>query len=245
MRTGAPHTSRKDGARSGRTRPLLTVLIITALTGLCLNAQMIPSSSAGYLAKITNTTNNAGSASYFLCTDIVRSDISTAAFAYRLNEATGSASAGDYSNNNTPGTYQGSMVSDTTPRLPCPRDVGGAYLLNGSTSYITTSPLVTNPTVFTLEIWFKTTIAGGKLIGFGNAQTGPSTSTTYDRHLYIASTGQLVFGVSAGSPKTVISPKTYNDGSWHQAVATLSTAGMILYMDGQNVAADPATTTAQ
>ncbi|MCZ2405063.1 hypothetical protein IV498_18360 [Paenarthrobacter sp. Z7-10] len=47
------------------------------------------------------------------------------------------------------------------------------------------------------------------------------------------------------SPKTVISPKAYNDGSWHQAIVTLSTNGMILYIDGQNAAADPATTTAR
>jgi len=45
--------------------------------------------------------------------------------------------------------------------------------------------------------------------------------------------------------KTVTSPRSYNDGSWHHAAATLSAAGMVLYVDGASVATDPTVTTAQ
>ena len=45
--------------------------------------------------------------------------------------------------------------------------------------------------------------------------------------------------------KTVASTATYVDGTWHHAAATLSGAGMALYVDGASVASDPATTTAQ
>jgi Concanavalin A-like lectin/glucanases superfamily len=47
--------------------------------------------------------------------------------------------------------------------------------------------------------------------------------------------GQLVFGVNNGSRQTIESGNVYNDGKWHDAVATLGPAGMTLYVDGQLV----------
>lgn len=44
--------------------------------------------------------------------------------------------------------------------------------------------------------------------------------------------GKLVFGVSGSGFKTLESPKAYNDGTWHQAVATQGPTGMRLYVDG-------------
>jgi hypothetical protein len=96
---------------------------------------------------------------------------------------------------------------------------------------------------FTLAIWFRTTTPGGKLIGFGNAATGASTS--YDRHLYLTDDGAVVFGIFPGVVKTIQSAAGYADGEWHQAVATLSSAGMHLYVDGALVADDPDVTGAQ
>ena len=47
-----------------------------------------------------------------------------------------------------------------------------------------TRTAVPGPDVFTLSAWVKTTTTtGGKIVGFGNAQTG--TTTNYDRHLYL------------------------------------------------------------
>lgn len=96
----------------------------------------------------------------------------------------------------------------------------------------------------TVESWFKTsTTRGGKIVGYGNAQTGLSSS--YDKHIYMTNTGTLVFGVYPTAAKTITSPGSYNNGSWHYVAATLSTAGMKLYVDGAHVAADAATTTAE
>jgi hypothetical protein len=91
-----------------------------------------------------------------------------------------------------------------------------------------------NPQTFSAELWFKTTTtSGGKLIGFGTAQTGNSTG--YDRHVYMTNAGRLVFGVWTGSAQTITSAMSYNNGQWHHVVATLGTAGMSLYVDGSRV----------
>ncbi|MET4094253.1 hypothetical protein ABIB51_001167 [Arthrobacter sp. UYCu712] len=239
-----PSRYRRPGARAGDRRdPVTALLVLTAAAVLCLSAVMAPSSSAGFLASVQNTVNKTGTASYFTCNDAVLADASSAVFGYKLAETTGSTTAADFTPTPINGTYRGSMTSDTTTARACPRDPGGTYTLNGSTSYVSTPTLRAGPNTFSVEIWFKTTTAGGKLIGFGNAQTGPSSS--YDRHLYMSDTGRIVFGVYAGAVKTITGPLPYNDGAWHHAVATLSAAGMNLYLDGQKVAADPTTTTAQ
>ena len=84
---------------------------------------------------------------------------------------------------------------------------------------------------------------GGKILGFGSAKTGASSS--YDRHLYMDNTGRISFGVYSGAVKTVRTPAAYNDGQWHQVVATLSAAGMVLYVDGNKVGSDPSVTVGQ
>ncbi|HLT61747.1 MAG TPA: LamG-like jellyroll fold domain-containing protein, partial [Microlunatus sp.] len=97
------------------------------------------------------------------------------------------------------------------------------------------------PATFAIEGWFMTSSnSGGKIIGYGNSQTG--TSSTFDRHLYIDSGGRVTFGV--GSQQTVRSTKAYNDGQWHYVVGQLSSAGLQLYVDGVRVAADAAVTSA-
>ena len=122
---------------------------------------------------------------------------------------------------------------------------GKAYSFDGSTQYVSTANVYTNPSEFTISLWFKTaTTTGGMLIGFGVTQTG--LSWQYDRHIYMNNAGQLYFGVYPGSVHTINSALSYNDGSWHLATATLSsTAGIVLYVDGSQVASDAATTVAE
>ncbi|MDQ3537341.1 MAG: LamG domain-containing protein, partial [Actinomycetota bacterium] len=99
-----------------------------------------------------------------------------------------------------------------------------------------------NPGRYSVEAWFKTdTRAGGKLIGFGS---GTSTSGSYDRHVYMTDTGQLVFGTYTGSPSTISTSEAYNDNRWHHLVATQGVDGMRLYVDGV-VRASNTTTDAQ
>ena len=101
--------------------------------------------------------------------------------------------------------------------------------------------LLVGPNVFSLETWFKTTtVIGGKLIGFGNLQIAASGS--YDRHIYMSTTGQIYFGCYPGSVQVATSAISYNDGNWHHAVGTLSASGMVLYIDGVSVGTNPSTT---
>jgi hypothetical protein len=123
----------------------------------------------------------------------------------------------------------------TTPGPRCALNQEAAVSLDGASGAITAGNLVTNPQTFTIQLWFATnTTSGGKLIGFGNVTAGASTD--YDRHLYMLNTGQLTFGIWNGAAQVITSTASFNDGLWHLATATFSTAGgMTLYVDGVQV----------
>ena len=148
---------------------------------------------------------------------------------YKLN-----GNANDATGNNN-GTLQNAPLL-STDRFG---NASSAYTLNGTNQHITTTNSYTNPQNFTISIWFKTnTTTGGKLIGFGNSQTGSSFS--HDRALYMNNTGQLYFGVYySWSVRTINSSASYNDNLWHLATVTFSTTdGMTMYVDGVQVAAN-------
>ncbi|WP_169951621.1 LamG-like jellyroll fold domain-containing protein [Microbispora sp. H11081] len=125
-------------------------------------------------------------------------------------------------------------------------DTDTASHFDGTTSGfgVTQSQTPATPS-FTVETWVKTTSnRGGKIIGYGNAATGNSSS--YDRHVYMDNAGRIFFGVYPGAVRTVNSGPGFNDGNWHHIAASLSeTAGMTLYVDGRRVAQSAATTSAQ
>jgi signal peptidase I len=162
---------------------------------------------------------------------------------YRFEEPNpGGTTAADSSGNGRTGTYASSVTSSTNE--PCTSDGGRAIRLNGTTGavYGPTSPVTPAPNTFTISIWFRTSQPQGKLIGFATSRTGQSSQ--YDRHLYVDTTGRLVFGVYPGQAVTVRSTGTVTDNQWHLATATLSSAGMRLYLDGV-LAASGSTTTAE
>ncbi|CAQ02869.1 LamG domain-containing protein [Clavibacter sepedonicus] len=208
---------------------------------------LAPGTSGAYTAAITNTNNTAASsAAYFTCTSALAADRADALFAYAFTEAAGSSRATDIDSGAYPGTYRGSMRTTTTSPQACPRDSGSSYLLDGSSSQVTNGLQQNAPAAFSTELWFKTTVKGGKLIGFGDSQTGLSGS--YDRHTYVNTAGQLVFGVytQAAGIMTVTSPGVVTDGAWHHVVSTMSpTAGMTLWLDGVAVAANSTYRTAE
>ncbi len=200
-------------------------------------AVLVPGTQGSFTGQVRSTQNNAATQNFFACRDAARVVPSEkAALSYRLDEPTGSTNAVDYSGNNVSGAYNGKMTSTKQEPQACPADGGGAYTLDGTTSYLSSTKQVPGPQVFTIEIWFKTTVNGGRLIGFGNSATG--LSSYVDRHLYLTPNGEVAFGVFDGANRIVAtSPTRYADGVWHHAVATLSsTAGMTLYVDGQTVA---------
>ena len=158
---------------------------------------------------------------------------------WRLDDATGTA-ADDSSVNGAPGVYAGGVTKGVTS--PVSGATGTAVTFNGSNGTVGSSQSYVNPSTYSEELWFSTTTTrGGKLIGFGNRQSGNSTS--HDRDVYMLNSGQLVFGVNA-TPVTLTTPAAYNDGKWHHLVATQGNAGMRLYVDGQLVGSNT-TTTAQ
>ncbi|RYE17167.1 MAG: LamG domain-containing protein, partial [Sphingobacteriales bacterium] len=148
--------------------------------------------------------------------------------------------ANDIEGTNT-GTLQNAPVA-VTNRFGV---AASAYQLNGTSQYISTTNSYSNPSNFTISIWFKTnSTTGGKLIGFGSSRTGASGQ--YDRHIYMNNSGQIYFGVYPGSAITVNSAAAYNDNQWHLATATLSsTLGMALYVDGALVGSNSNTKTAE
>jgi hypothetical protein len=110
--------------------------------------------------------------------------------------------------------------------------------LNGAaaSTYIGTVTGVTAPTTaFTLTAWIKTTTTtGGVIMGMSNVQTN-GTATSFDRMLFVNSTGQVVFNMysSAGAQEQVTSTTVVTGGAWYFVVATFSpTTGTSLYVDG-------------
>jgi PKD repeat protein len=124
-------------------------------------------------------------------------------------------------------------------------DADKAATFNGTSSGTAgASTSIPGPNTFSLEGFVKTTSTlGGKIIGFGGARSGSSSS--YDRHIYLDNAGHVLFGVYTGGPRVVSSSGTYRDGRWHHIVGSLSSAGMALYVDGARVGFDASVTSAQ
>lgn len=155
---------------------------------------------------------------------------------YKFN---GNANSATGSNN---GTLQNSPAA-TADRFG---NAAAAYSFNGTSQYVSTANSYSNPGSYTMSVWFKTaTTSGGLLMGFGSSQTGLSVS--YDRNIYMNNAGQIYFGSNPTGGNTIIinSTSSYNDNNWHLATATLSGAGMILYIDGAQVATNASTTSSQ
>jgi hypothetical protein len=235
-RVGADARATGAAPRRASRRAGIAASVSAAALGAVL--LLAPGTNGAYTASITNSNNSAASsAAFFTCTSAFAADRADALFAYPLNEATGSTSARDAATGAYPGTYRGGMVSDTTttPRA-CPRDAGGAYVLDGTDFVTNAFQQAQAPSTFSTEVWFKTTTRGGKLIGFGNSQAG--SSSAYDRHTYITTAGRLAFGTyNQGNYQILQSPTVVTDGAWHHVVSTMSpTGGMSLYLDGTRVA---------
>lgn len=159
---------------------------------------------------------------------------------WRLTDPAGSASIYDWKGGNPMTRLSGvslgaagvvSGATDTSARFD------GS---NNARTYM--GKYVAAPTTFTMEVWFKTsTKTGAELMSFGNRQTGASSA--FDRHLYLDNAGHLFFGVRTTTNNVVKSTGTYNNGAWHYAAATLSSSGMVLYVDGVQVASNTAVKT--
>lgn len=105
---------------------------------------------------------------------------------------------------------------------PGPAKLSGSSALgfNGTDTLAADVAQSSGLTSFTLGIWFKTATPQGAMFGFSNSPS-QATSTTYDRNLYLTSTGRVGFSTNSGGAKTVLSSpttKNYADNAWHYAV---------------------------
>jgi len=161
---------------------------------------------------------------------------------WRLSDPAGSTTAEDWAGTSTgvAGTGVGWGVTGAIAG-----DADKAADFSGtSAGLVATQTAIPGPQTFSIETWFRTTSrAGGKLVGFGNRNTG--TSTSYDRHVYLDTSGRVLFGVYPGAQRTLQSATGMNDGEWHHVVATLGADGMKLYVDGTRVGQRTDTTSAQ
>ncbi|WP_256794747.1 LamG-like jellyroll fold domain-containing protein [Terrabacter sp. Ter38] len=128
---------------------------------------------------------------------------------------------------------QGGAVNGDSAAQLTDNDFSRVYALGSETA----------PDTFSIQTWVRSnTTRGGRLLGFGDLQNGDSAHR--DRHLYMDNAGRIVFGVRAqnNSLRTVISPAAYNNNQWHMVTASMSSAGMRLYVDGALVGSRADTT---
>jgi PKD repeat protein len=154
---------------------------------------------------------------------------------WRLGENSGNTTA-DWIGAN-PGSVKGGVNLGVAGALL--DDPSKAATFDGSSNgYISTGPNRSGMNTFSVEGWFKsTTNQGGKIVGFGGATTGNSSSTTIDRHIYMLNDGRLTFGTYfSNAQRAVSSSDSYNDGDWHQVAGSVGPNGMELYVDGALVA---------
>ena len=159
---------------------------------------------------------------------------------WRLNDATGSATAADSSRTLSTGDYRpATSATQVTGAIAGTADAAGSF--NGTSTGVASRTLVQGPNTFTVEAWVKTTSKlGGKVVGFSGNQT--TTGGNYDRMIYLQNDGKAVFGVNPATRVTLVSPTALNDGAWHHVVGTLGANGTNFYVDGALVGTAAATT---
>ncbi|WP_300681133.1 PKD domain-containing protein [Nocardioides sp.] len=152
---------------------------------------------------------------------------------WRFAEPSGSAVADSSQSGGIGGTLSGSYTrAQAGPLAGVAASTSAGVTFAGTQGSSGASNITfSSPQVYTLEAWFKTTsTSGGKIIGFGNAATG--NSSNYDRHVYLTNDGKVVYGIYNGGTNTITTTGSYNDGAWHQVVASQGPGGMRLYLDG-------------
>lgn len=205
---------------------LVLALVVSAV------AAAVPGTRSAFRATVTNSVNTAAVAAANSCAWTYATGSPTPYFLYPLSDNPVTTSAADISGNQRTGLYTGTPAHSGSNA--CTRDTNGSTTFNGVNTLLVAPDQQSSPQNLSLEIWFRTTVAGGFLIGLNNAKTG--AGSTYDRHLYLDSTGKVVFGIYNGGTRVVTSTVSYNDGAWHHAVGTFSsTSGLVLYLDGKSV----------
>ncbi|MGB3910878.1 MAG: LamG-like jellyroll fold domain-containing protein [Pseudolysinimonas sp.] len=227
---GGAHRAEPDGA-TARVIPsalsVLAAITVVAVVGSSGTAD------AAYSTQTPNGTNSLDASPAYAC--LAETPLDAPDLLYAVSEGAGTAALDSSGNGRTGTILAGATreVGDCTATNP-------SLALGGTVTSGITVPgaAITPPNVFSIEIWFRTTSTrGGQLMGFGSSSTG--TSAVADRRIWMRSNGALRFSIRENNTvRTLNAPGSYNDGAWHHAIATLSSAGMRLYVDGVLVASN-------
>jgi signal peptidase I len=200
-------------------------------------------------AQLTVTAGNSWAVATRLLQPYNAAVLSDSPYFFYLTDESGGLVAADVSGNNVPGTYNQSFSSLQPNGLP--RNPGFAVQLGGNqASLVSGGDAVSDPTTFSLEMWFKTaTITGGKLMGFENSQD--SFSNRSDRHVLMLPNGRLSYGEWKGKASVLTTPMAYNDNAWHHLIVTTRPSDgkakegqSAVYVDDVSVVSGPTTPTA-
>ncbi len=116
------------------------------------------------------------------------------------------------------------------------------FFTNGIGGEMTTTIKQPASNVFTIAMWFNLPTDytyNADLIAMTDTQSGGHTE--FDKALLVgpvgsSTTNNLSFYLFPGQPVFLPTPNNVADGQWHHVVATLSSQGMMLYLDGSLVA---------
>ncbi|MET8243116.1 LamG-like jellyroll fold domain-containing protein [Streptomyces sp. NPDC005202] len=149
---------------------------------------------------------------------------------FRLGEAVGATTAADQVRGGD-GTYNSVTLGSS-----------GVFSDAKAASFDGTASSVTLPNgsvpgsgAESASMWFKTTTAGGVLLGASKDPLGNGTTPgSYTPVLYIGSSGKLYgeYYFSGGSTKPLGSSAAVTDGKWHHVVLSTSASSQSLYLDG-------------
>lgn len=220
------------------------------------DTNVVAGQSYSYRVRVSDGTNTSGLSAAVSATALtpsedyralVRSDSPTFDWSGRMAtgwvQDTGAASTSTVARAGVP---QGGVT--TVADSPLAGDAAGSLSFDGSDDYVWDQMNGDGPNTYTIETWIKTTTtSGGKIVGFGSGRPNTGTnaysaSGSYDRHIYMENSGRIRFGVYTGSTETIRSPQALNDGAWHHIVATQSSSGLALYVDGVRVGRSGVTT---
>jgi len=219
-------TTRRSRPQYRRIAPI-ALTVTASIFAVALVLQM--GTNAAFAASIKNSTNTAGTRTWFTCQN-AETGTATPQFVWSLSSTDNQTDLSGSRN----GTVYGSAPT-VSGSSSCPRDTANTSLTFNGATCITQTTAITAPKDYSVEIWFNTTTkANGKLIGFGDDTA--AADGKYDRHLYIDSTGRVIFGTYDRSDNTqhvIVTSKSFADEKWHHAIATSTAAGALaFYVDG-------------
>ncbi|WP_435061431.1 LamG-like jellyroll fold domain-containing protein [Amycolatopsis thermoflava] len=154
---------------------------------------------------------------------------------WRLAETTGTTAVSDQ-----PGFWGTADATATDvawgqagPLAGSPTTAAG---FNGTSSFARLpDDLVRNSHYIGIELWFKTTTAGGVLFSTGNDQPGAANPGGSMPVLYVGTDGKLYGHLWNGSVNGIVTPSTVTDGAWHHVVLSGAQNTQTLYLDGAAV----------